>query len=307
MKLTCVTLAFIVVAFTSRPSFAADAAASTHHPIVLAHGMGGFDRLFGVVDYFYGIAHAMRRAGAEVYVTHVSAFNDTALRGEQLLEQVEYILAATGAEKVHLIGHSHGGLDVRWVAAARPDVIASVTAVATPHAGAAIADYLREHIVEGSFTEEVFAFFADSFGAVLALLSGTDDPQDAIAGVESLTSAALSEFNRAFPAGVPETPCGEGAELVDGIHYFSWSGASTLTNLLDISDGYMALASAFSREDSDGLVGKCSSHLGRVLRDDYRMNHGDEVNQVLGLVSWFETDPKAVFKAHATRLRNLGL
>jgi triacylglycerol lipase len=37
------------------------------------------------------------------------------------------------------------------------------------------------------------------------------------------------------------------------------------------------------------------------------MNHLDEVNQALGLHSLFETDPKAVFKQHANRLRNAGL
>ena len=33
-----------------------------------------------------------------------------------------------------------------------------------------------------------------------------------------------------------------------------------------------------------------------MLRDDYRMNHLDEVNQVVGLVSIFETNPTTVFR-----------
>jgi triacylglycerol lipase len=31
-------------------------------------------------------------------------------------------------------------------------------------------------------------------------------------------------------------------------------------------------------EANDGLVGKCSSHLGTVIRDNYFHNHLDEVN-----------------------------
>ena len=36
-------------------------------------------------------------------------------------------------------------------------------------------------------------------------------------------------------------------------------------------------------------------------------NHLDEVNQVLGLVSIFESSPPSVFRAHANRLKNAGL
>lgn len=80
----------------------------TQYPIVLVHGLFGFDSLAGV-DYFYGIPHALTRDGATVYVAQVSATNSTEVRGEQLLSQVETVLAATGAAKVNLIGHSHGG------------------------------------------------------------------------------------------------------------------------------------------------------------------------------------------------------
>ncbi|MFV0487792.1 MAG: esterase/lipase family protein, partial [Vibrio fluvialis] len=69
----------------------------TKYPIVLVHGLFGFDTLAGV-DYFYGIPQSLTKDGATVYVAQVSATNSTELRGEQLLEQVETLLAATGAE-----------------------------------------------------------------------------------------------------------------------------------------------------------------------------------------------------------------
>ncbi len=278
----------------------------TKYPIVLAHGMAGFDSLFGVLDYWYGIEGALEDGGATVFVTEVSQFNTTQARGEQLLAQVQQILAITGKSKVNLIGHSHGGLDVRYVAAVRPDLVASVTSVGSPHKGAALADYLRANVSGGSFTESVLAFFANSLGTVLALLTGSSNPQDAVAALDSLTSAGLASFNAAYPQGVPTTSCGSGASSVGGVRYYSWSGTGLLTNLLDVSDAPLALTSLVYPESNDGLVGRCSSHLGQVIRDNYFQNHLDEVNQILGLVSIFESSPTSIFRAHANRLKTAG-
>lgn len=278
----------------------------TKYPIVLAHGMAGFDSLFGVLDYWYGIEGALEDGGATVFVTEVSQFNTTQARGEQLLAQVQQVLAITGKSKVNLIGHSHGGLDVRYVAAVRPDLVASVTSVGSPHKGAALADYLRANVSGGSFTESVLAFFANSLGTVLALLTGSSNPQDAVAALDSLTSAGLASFNAAYPQGVPTTSCGSGASSVSGVRYYSWSGTGLLTNLLDVSDAPLALTSLVYPESNDGLVGRCSSHLGQVIRDNYFQNHLDEVNQILGLVSIFESSPTSIFRAHANRLKTAG-
>lgn len=279
----------------------------TKYPIVLAHGMAGFDELFGVYDYWYGIPSALADGGAKVYVTSVSQFNSTEARGEQLLAQVQRIIAISGKSKVHLIGHSHGGLDVRYVAAVRPDLVASVTSVGSPHKGADLADYLRANVQQGSYGEGVLSFFANSLGTVLGLLTGTSNPQDSIAALSSLSSSGMATFNAKYPQGVPTTACGEGASTVKGVRYYSWSGTGILTNALDISDSAMGLTSLFYDQANDGLVDRCSSHLGDVIRDNYFHNHLDEVNQILGLTSLFETSPPSLFRAHANRLKGLGL
>lgn len=281
--------------------------AKTKYPIVLAHGMSGFDEILGIVDYWYGIPSELRDYGATVYVTTVSQFNSTEMRGEQLIDQIETIVAISGKPKVNLIGHSHGGLDVRYVAAVRPDLVASVTSVGSPHKGADLADFLAANIRGGSFGEAVLAAFANSLGDVLAFLTGHSNPQDAIAALGSLTSAGVATFNASYPQGVPTTSCGEGAFSVNGIRYYSWSGTGILTNALDVSDGLMALTSLFYDMANDGLVDRCSSHLGDVIRDNYFMNHIDEINHALGLVSLLDTNPKTVFRNHANRLKNLGL
>jgi len=279
----------------------------TKYPIVLAHGMAGFDELFGIYEYWYGIPSALRDGGAQVFVTNVSQFNTTEARGEQLLAQVRQIIAITGKKKVNLVGHSHGGLDVRYVAAVRPDLVASVTSVGSPHKGADLADFLRDNVQQGSITEGALAFFAGSLGTVLGVLTGSTDPQDAVGALESLSSTGMTAFNARYPQGVPTTACGSGSASVNGVRYYSWSGTGILTNALDVSDAAMSLTSLFYDAANDGLVGRCSSRLGTVIRDNYFHNHLDEVNQILGLTSWFESNPPSIFRAHANRLKNLGL
>jgi triacylglycerol lipase len=279
----------------------------TRYPIVLAHGLGGFDQLFGVVDYWWGIESALESGGAQVFVTQVSPLNSPEARGEQLIQQIETIVAITGKPKVNLIGHSQGGIDIRYVAAVRPDLVASVTTVGSPHQGADLATFLADNIQDGSFTSSVLNFFGDALGTILNLLSGADNPNDAEAALQSLTASGMAAFNASYPAGLPSSHCGQGPSSVNGIRYYSWAGTGVLTNLLDVSDYALGVSSLFYDEANDGLVERCSAHLGQVIRDNYLMNHLDEVNQVLGLVSIFETNPTSVYRAHANRLKNAGL
>lgn len=279
----------------------------TAYPIVLCHGMAGFDALFGVADYFHGIAETLKQDGAKVYVTHVPQFASTAQRGEALLAQIEDIVAQSGKGKVNLIGHSHGGLDVRYVAAVRPDLVASVTTVGTPHKGAELATFLRANVKNGSFTEVVLATLANSLGTLIGLLSGDLSQQDSLAALDSLSASGSATFNAAYPLGLPTTACGQGPSAAGGIRFYSWSGTWSLTNAFDVSDAALGVSSLVYKEANDGLVGRCSSHLGYVVRDNYRMNHLDEVNQVFGLVSILESSPKSVFRTHANRLKSAGL
>ncbi|EEY99517.1 lipase precursor [Vibrio sp. RC586] len=279
----------------------------TRYPIVLVHGLFGFDSLAGV-EYFYGIPQSLTRDGAKVYVAQVSATNSTERRGEQLLAQVESLLAATGAKKVNLIGHSHGGPTVRYVASVRPDLVASVTTIGGVHKGSAVADLLRGTIQPGSISEQAAVTVTKGFVALIDLLSGGEPhPQDPLASLAALTTEGSLKFNQYYPEGVPTSKCGEGAYQVNGVRYYSWSGSSTVTNLLDPSDAAMGVLGLVFNEPNDGLVATCSTHLGKVIRDDYRMNHLDEINGLLGIHSLLETDPVTLYRQHANRLKQAGL
>ncbi len=280
----------------------------TTYPIVLVHGLFGFDNI-GPVEYWYGIPSALRADGAKVYTVQVSAANSTEVRGEQLLTQVKQILAATGATKVNLIGHSHGGPTTRYVASVRPDLVASVTSIGGVNKGSAVADLILGVAPPGSLTNAVVVSVTNGLATVINFLSGGGGlTQNSLAAAQSLSTAGSAKFNAAHPYGVPTTACGEGAYTARGVSYFSWSGAKPYTNILDPIDPAMALTGlAFGGAKNDGLVASCSTHLGRVIRDDYALNHLDEVNQTVGLVNLFETNPVTLFRQHANRLKNLGL
>ncbi|AUH50780.1 lipase [Chromobacterium sp. ATCC 53434] len=280
----------------------------TRYPIVLVHGLFGFGQVLGV-DYFYQVPAALKADGAQVFVAEVSATDSNEVRGEQLLQQVRQILAITGAQKVNLIGHSQGAPTARYVAGVRPDLVASVTTVGGVNKGSVVADIVRGVAPPGSVSETVAAAVAGAFVKVLAFFSGTSNlPQQPIGALNSLTTAGSRAFNAKFPAGVPTSACGEGDYAANGVRYYSWTGAATTTNVLDpltVPMGVLGLA--FGSTPSDGLVAVCSAHLGQVIRDDYKMNHVNEINQSFGLVSLFEVSPVTLYRQQANRLKNAGL
>lgn len=287
--------------------FAADYA-KTKYPLVMAHGMFGFNSIAGVVDYWYQIPQDLRSNGATVFVTQVAPLDSSEARGEQLLKEVQDILAISGAAKVNLVGHSHGSHSVRYVAAVIPQKVASVTAVGGPVKGSPVADLVLG-ISNVSPALGNFAVNAlNALGSVISLLSGNTAKVDAKASLQALSLPGSAAFNEKFPAAVPSSVCGEGAYQVNGVRYYSWSGSAIKTNILDPSDLLVSVTGlGFQGVESDGLVGRCSSHLGMVIRDNYKMNHLDEVNQMLGLRSLSEVDPKSLYRQQANRLKLAGL
>ena len=292
----------------SVPAMAQSDYTKTKYPIVLVHGVFGFDRLVGSYDYFFMIPQELRAGGARVYTANVSSTNSNSLRGEQLIEELETLRALYGFRKFNLIGHSQGGLTARYVASVRPDLVASVTSVGSPHFGSKTADAVDVAAPNATLRRTILAGFANAFSNFIEFLSADGDPQDAVAALNSLTTRGLTTFNRTHPQGMPTQSCGSGASLVNNVRYYSVGGTSVSTNLLDPIDlGLVATSLAFAGSASDGLVGRCSSHWGTVLRDDYGWNHMDEVNQTLALRGLFATNPVSFYRSQANRLRGIGL
>lgn len=127
-------LAFILAALVAAaPAPAADLARATRYPVVLAHGMAGWDALGGFsyfgndLGLFVGEACAtLPVPGCNPWLTaaqaarteafRVTRLQSSEVRGNELFEYVRSLMATTGAPMVNLVGHSQGGLDIRKAA-----------------------------------------------------------------------------------------------------------------------------------------------------------------------------------------------
>jgi triacylglycerol lipase len=286
----------------------------TKHPIVLVPGIFAFDSIAGI-DYWYQIPSAIESRGGKVFVPKINAFDSSVNRGEQLIAQLDEIKASSRGKitKFNLMGHSQGGVTSRYVMSVRPDLVASVTTMSTPHTGSPLADLLTNNAPEGSEQASLFATVGDAVGDLVNLLSDNKASEsDIYAMLGEFNKEGAADFNARYPLGLPAQECGEGSNSVTvnghNIKLFSWGGASPVTAIVDPSDILFGITTlTFNGAPNDGVTGVCANHFGQVLRDDYAMNHIDINNHVLGLVSLFETNPKTIFKNHANRLKNMGL
>jgi triacylglycerol lipase len=111
------------------------------HPVVLAHGLFGFDAVEvrgARYDYFRGIPAVLRGRGCAVHTPRLGATASVAERAARLAACVREL----PDRKVNIVAHSMGGLDARYAIAhlglaAR---VASLTTIGTPHLGTPLAD-----------------------------------------------------------------------------------------------------------------------------------------------------------------------
>jgi triacylglycerol lipase len=134
---------------------------SKNYPIVLAHGIARFDvltdkfiqrswnpflwdfsRAFDRLHYFKRISSHLRDHGFTVYATRVRFAPSADTRADNLHQEVLNILQDSGRDKVHIIGHSMGGLDARRMIVKHQmaDKVATVTSIGSPHLGTSFAD-----------------------------------------------------------------------------------------------------------------------------------------------------------------------
>ncbi|MCG8672995.1 MAG: triacylglycerol lipase [Pseudomonadales bacterium] len=286
---------------------------NTKYPIVLVHGLSGFDKVL-FVEYFHQVPSTLRDGNANVYVPNLSAWDGVEVRGEQLLKYIEsHVLPHSGASKVNLIGHSMGSLTSRYVAGVKPGIVASVTSVHGVNYGSHFADFMlhsllpQDNPLYGTYIDFMDGLLG-TLGAVIDFLSsGESFSQDAFQASYDLSTQGNAELNAKYPAGGVTSTCGSGPETAsNGVSYYSWGGIGGVTNVADPLDYAMTfIGMATANEQTDGLVGRCSQHWGKVLRDDYNLNHTDASNLLFGMTGF--TDPKDIYESHASRLRGKGL
>jgi triacylglycerol lipase len=210
-------------------------------PIVLVHGLCGYDRIaaFGVTlkDYFPGIREALEAAGNRVLVPRLSRTRGVASRAGELKRFVER--RVPGGGPVHVIGHSMGGLDARYMIArlGMAGRVKSLTTVGTPHRGTAFADWGVNRF--GRLFAPFFQLLGVSYQAFL-----------------DLTTAGCKRFNDA----VPDAP---------GVRYLSVAGVCGAEWMAPVwrlphrivaraegpNDGVVSVASATWGEHTDVWAG----------------------------------------------------
>jgi triacylglycerol lipase len=214
------------------------------YPIALACGFSRFDELLpwrrfdragnDAFHYFKKIRGTVIAAGYPAFHTHVSWGAPLEKRGHDLAHEVDSILAITGAPRLHIIAHSMGGLDARYVInvlgyAAK---VCSLTTIATPHHGSPLADWITdENTWRGRTLRQLQR---------IAVAVGLD-----LRGFRDLTLTACAARNAEWAAS--EARC--------GVHFRTWAGVCPFwPTFLPLKLGHLLLRYQHGLGANDGLV-----------------------------------------------------
>jgi triacylglycerol lipase len=206
------------------------------HPVVLAHGLMGFDEVaLGPIrqEYFRGVPGRLRELGHDVHVLKLPALGGVAARAEALAQAIR----AIESERVHLIAHSMGGLDGRYALAKLgiAEKVATLITVGAPHRGTPLAD------------------LGAGFGQKLGLFALSRALSLDVGAFRDLTRPKLLRFNEEIPD-------------AEGVRYASFIGAVSreqggINPLLLPSWLYLWKTAG----PNDGLVTADSQRWGEVL------------------------------------------
>jgi triacylglycerol lipase len=261
------------------PDAAPTPASHGPYPIVLVHGLFGFDKI-GPLEYFYGVPELYTSRGRQVFTPQLDAIQSSEVRGAQLVADIEAVKMQTGADKVVLIGHSQGGFDTRWAANHDPASVAVVVTLGTPHRGSPVAD-VAAGLLPGDATAALDAI-ADLFGVDSSSFSGA---------LSTLTSSGAAAFNAATPnvatipylsvAGrsglAPASACPPSTALTA-----TWdSSVDAYEPLIAPVAGILATAALPATPVQDGLVTVDSAEWGEFL-GCIPTDHLQEVCQIAG-------------------------
>lgn len=234
---------------------------ATRYPVVLIHGAGFRDLRWPV--YWGRIPAALQAEGAQLCYGLQDCWGSIETNAGQIARRIDEILVETGAQKVNVIAHSKGGLDVRRAACGYgcADKIASITTVATPHHGSKTIDRL---IKLPRSAWNLAAFAVNNW----IRLVGDREP-DFLKLCEDFTTERMARFNEENPD-VPGIYCQSFACVMS--HPFSDINLSTANFVLNRLEG-----------PNDGLVSVESAQWGQrfaILRSNGRrgISHLDAID-----------------------------
>jgi triacylglycerol lipase len=230
-----IVLGVIFIASLLAAQVFADTSCQTKYPIILAHGVG-FYPTSTLPNSFPGIVEALEACGAKVYLTVVEPLGTSAEKAGQFVNGyseggVSYLgfkglLAATGASKFNIIGHSMGGLYTRYAISnlGIAPYVASHTSVDSPHRGSLIDSIgLLEQALDPALADALAAktspynlsYIGNLTGVSAATVYAKEQADDVDLSVQNMTG----NFN-------PHTP------NMPGVYYQSWTCAYRQYNVL---------------------------------------------------------------------------
>jgi len=217
----------------------------TKYPVILAHGMGFTDKMFGTIEYFWGVEDKLRDEGGTVFATKVNCMDSTQAKALQFKKQFLQILAITGKSKANIIGHSHGTIYTRYAITnlGLGSKVASHTSLCGPHQGSKLAD-----MIVGIVPDSWESFIGQITDAIYILLLGDDNPSSLENAYAVTTSYMKNVFN-------PSTP------NYSGIYYQSWATKiKYLSPDLILQPSWIIMK--FLEGNNDGLVSTTSARWG---------------------------------------------
>ncbi|KAI7377251.1 alpha/beta-hydrolase, partial [Hortaea werneckii] len=252
------------------------------YPIILAHGLLGFDELriagpnMPGIEYWYGIRDALAARNIQVITATVPPSGSIEARAQKLSEDIE---RKAGGREVNIIA----GLDSRYmISQLKPPnvLVKSLTTISTPHRGSAFADYMFKSIGMTNIPKlyRTLEFFGFETGAF-----------------EQLTPKyMMNSFN-------PRTPD------LEGVKYYSYGALlrPTLTSVFRKSHQIVDSIEG----PNDGLVSFASSKWGTYRGTLDNVSHLDLINWTnrLRWYFWELTGHKRNFNAIAFYLGISGL
>ena len=161
------------------------------YPVLLVHGMGFRDGKY--INYWGRIPAKLEENGCKVYYGNQDSNGTVESNGAFLAEKIREIIEETGAEKLNVIAHSKGGLDIRYAISSLKisRYIASLTTISTPHHGSLTVDKLLRL---PKFMIKFVAFCGD----VWLRICGDKNP-NTFEVFKTFTTAAAEDFNRNNP------------------------------------------------------------------------------------------------------------
>ncbi len=164
----------------------------TKYPILMVHGV--FFRDLRQFNYWGRIPGELEKNGAVIYYGNHPSASSVKDSAKDLDARIRKIVADSGCEKVNVIAHSKGGLDMRYALSklGTDQFVASLTTINTPHRGCEFADYLLTKVPP--VQKEMIAA---TYNKALHKL-GDADP-DFIAAVSDLTATVCTARNNELP------------------------------------------------------------------------------------------------------------